>query len=129
MNELKIVAANVARLSRLLTGERENLPSAYLKDRGLREAYEAYFLPPNLRKIHAPLRDLARHPVKLLNKDSLRVLDLGCGPGTMLLGVLEFFAADKRPHLEFVALTTWPRIGRGRSAFRLIKSTKDLTLP
>ena len=104
-DELKALAADVIRLSRLLTRERESLPAAYLKDRGLREAYEAYYLPPNLVKIQAPLRELAAHPGSLLDKDPLRVLDLGCGPGTAMLGVLEFFAAaKKRPRIEFTAV-------------------------
>jgi ribosomal protein RSM22 (predicted rRNA methylase) len=104
-DELKVLAANVIRLSRLLTREREGLSAAYLKDRGLREAYGAYFLLPNLVKIQAPLRELAAHPGNLLDKDTLRVLDLGCGPGTAMLGVLEFFAAGKkRPRIDFTAV-------------------------
>ncbi len=101
---LKTLASNVVRLSRLLTRERESLPAAYLKDRGLREAYQAYFLPPNLEKIQAPLTELVRHGM-MPAKEKLRILDLGCGPGAATLGVLEFFAAEaKRPSLEFVAV-------------------------
>ena len=104
-DELKALAEKVARLSLLLTRDREDLPAAYLKDAELREAYQAYFLPPNLRKIRVPLGELSHHPDKLLEKDRLRVLDLGSGPGTALLGVREFFAEHThRPHLEFVAL-------------------------
>jgi ribosomal protein RSM22 (predicted rRNA methylase) len=102
---VKALAAKVARLSHLLTRERHNLPAAYLKDKGLREAYEAYYLPSNLRKIYLPLAELALHPGNVFGKDTLRVLDLGCGPGTAMLGVLEFFAARKpRPHIEITAV-------------------------
>ncbi len=104
-DEMKVLAADVARLSNLLTRERESLPAAYLIDRGLREAYEAYYLPSNLRKIHTPLGELALHPGKVFEKDTLRVLDLGCGPGTAMLGVMDFFGArTKRPRLEFTAV-------------------------
>jgi ribosomal protein RSM22 (predicted rRNA methylase) len=103
--ELKTLAANVAKLSELLTRERDSLPSAYLKDKGLREAYEAYYLPANLRKIQAPLAELALHPGDLLGKVTLRVLDLGCGPGTAMIGALEFFATgNKHPRIEFTAV-------------------------
>ncbi len=104
-DRLKTLAADVLRLSHRLTRERANLPASYLKDRGLREAYEAYYLPPNLRKIQAPLRELMLHPGRVLQKDKIRILDLGCGPGTSTIGTLEFFVArERRPELEFVAV-------------------------
>ncbi len=104
-DELKRLAANVARLSTLLTRERDALPPAYLKDQGLREAYLRYFLPANVQKIHLPLSELELHPDGLLQPGRLRVLDLGAGPGTALLGVLTFFAARKnRPSLECTAV-------------------------
>jgi len=103
--QLKALAANVTRLSGLLTRERDRLPATYLKDKGLREAYEAYYLPLNLRKIQVPLAELALRPENLFGNDTLRVLDLGCGPGTALLGVMEFFAAEKnRPRLAVTAV-------------------------
>jgi len=95
----------VARLSRLLTRERDNLPHAYLRDPGLRRAYLAYFLPPNLAKIQVPLRELCLHPANLLAKDRLQVLDLGTGPGTAVLGIREFFRQrGKGQYLEFTAV-------------------------
>lgn len=99
------LAEDVARLSRLLTKERDNLPHAYLSDPGLRRAYLAYFLPPNLAKIQAPLRELSLHPANLFAKERLQVLDLGAGPGTAVLGIREFFRQrGKGEHLEFIAV-------------------------
>ncbi len=104
-NDVKAIAANVARLSHLLTRERGSLPAAYLQEAGLREAYFVYFLPPNLQKMYVPLRELAFHPARLLDKDRLRILDLGCGPGTSLLGALEFFSArENPPRIELVGI-------------------------
>ncbi|HUI47027.1 MAG TPA: small ribosomal subunit Rsm22 family protein [Nitrospirota bacterium] len=101
----KILAADVVKLSRLFTRQRECLPTAYLKDPGLREAYRAYFLPPNLAKIRMPLAELALHRKQIPVKDTIRVLDLGSGPGTALLGVMEYFAAhEKKPALQCVAV-------------------------
>ncbi len=102
---LNMLASNVIRLSHILTRERENLSAAYLKDRGLREAYQAYFLPPNRAKIQALLRAIPLYVRMHLKRKNIRILDLGCGPGAALLGVLEFFAEEKtRPALTFVAV-------------------------
>jgi ribosomal protein RSM22 (predicted rRNA methylase) len=104
-HELRTVAVDVARLSTLLTREREGLPAAYLRDEGLRKAYQAYFLPSNLSKIHKPLQELSLHPRGVFAKAKLRVLDIGAGPGTASLGVLTFFSRqDKQPQLEFTVV-------------------------
>src|SRR3990172_3757591 len=104
-DELKALAADVARLSSLLTRERENLPDAYLKDKRLRQAYLLYFVPSNLAKIHLPLRELSLHPKGILSRERLRFLDIGSGPGTALLGVLEFFSQqEKRPLIQCTAI-------------------------
>ncbi len=99
------LAEDVARLSRLLTRERDDLPHAYLRDQGLRKAYLTYFLPPNLAKIQVPLRELCLHPDNLLAKERLQILDLGTGPGTSVLGIREFFRRrGSGQYLEFTAV-------------------------
>ena len=104
-DRVKSLATNVARLSKLLTRERNTLPQAYLQDADLREAYSAYFLPVNIRKIRVPLQELALHPNGPLSKERLRILDIGSGPGSALLGVMEFFSErEPKPRLEFTAL-------------------------
>ena len=104
-DELRSLAADVARLSTLLTREREGLSAAYLRDEGLRKAYRAYFLPSNLSKIHKPLQELSLHPRNLFAKTKLRVLDIGAGPGTASLGVLTFFSKrERKPQLEITAV-------------------------
>lgn len=104
-NETRALAENVLRLSKLLTSDRENLPVAYLKDPNLRNAYLRYYLPANMKKVHLALTDLSLHPEWLLSKPALRVLDLGAGPGTALLGLLAFFAQrSQRPVLNCVAV-------------------------
>ena len=91
-DDVRTLAANVLKLSKLLTKDRESLPVAYLKDPELRLAYLRYYLPANMKKVHLALTDLSLHPEWLLSKPHLRVLDLGAGPGTALLGLLAFFA-------------------------------------
>jgi ribosomal protein RSM22 (predicted rRNA methylase) len=99
------VAKGVSRLSRLLTRDRDRMSSAYLGDAELREAYRAYFLPVNLAKVHLPLFELSLHPGGLLGRDRLRVLDIGAGPGTAMLGALTFLLGrEPVPTLEFTAV-------------------------
>lgn len=103
--ELSALAKNVARLSNLLTKERHTLPSTYLRDEGLRQAYLLYFLPSNLYKIHIPLKELSLHPLKILSRERLRILDIGAGPGTAILGIMGFFSTQEtRPSLDFTAV-------------------------
>lgn len=107
--DLKSIAADVVRLSWLLTRERERLPFEYMKDDRLRRAYLAYFVPSNIPKIHIPLKELASHPAGLIPKDRLRVIDLGSGPGTALLGIMDFFSTrEERPFLELTAVDSVP---------------------
>lgn len=128
-SELKKLASNVARLSALLTKDREALPAAYLKDEGLRKAYIHYFLPSNIYKIHIPLKELSLHPKKILSKEKLRILDIGSGPGTATLGVLEFFFMQKKsPFLEFTAVDPVAENLKDAEALFKDRSPKEATL-
>jgi len=105
--ELKALARDVIRLSNLFTREREKLPPGYLTDEGLRRAYIHYFLPANINKIHTPLQELSLHPGNILLKERLQILDLGCGPGTAILGMLKYFSSRREaghPLLDFTAV-------------------------
>ncbi len=105
--ELKALARDVIRLSNLFTREREKLPPGYLTDEGLRRAYIHYFLPANINKIHMPLQELSLYPGNILLKERLQILDLGCGPGTAILGMLEYFSfrSEANPTLlDFTAV-------------------------
>lgn len=59
----------------------------------LRRAYISYYLPVNLVKLHPVLDEIFSHPdIKGFAQTTVSILDLGCGPGTFLLGVLEYLA-------------------------------------
>ena len=103
--ELTFLAAEVIRLSRLFTKDRASIPDKYLQNEGLRKAYLSYYLPSNLLKICLPLKELSLHQNNILSKEHLRILDIGSGPGSAALGVLEFFSRlEKKPVLEFTAV-------------------------
>lgn len=76
----------VAGLSRLFTKDREAISQAYLDDPALGAAYLSYFLPVNVSKIQILLDEM---PVPEEGQH-LSVLDLGSGPGTGTLAVLDW---------------------------------------
>jgi ribosomal protein RSM22 (predicted rRNA methylase) len=89
----KIVWA-VAELSRLFTKERATLNRSYLDDQAYAMAYLSYFLPVNLAKIQVLLNEIPAPEVD----QRFSVLDLGSGPGTGLLAVLDWWHQRESPH-------------------------------
>ena len=84
------LAQAVVNLSRLFTTARATLPPRYLDDPAHAAAYLAYFLPVNLSKVQVLLDELPEdNGAETLNRP-MAVLDLGCGPGTGALALLDW---------------------------------------
>lgn len=81
------LARAVSELSSLFTKERTRLRWRYLDEPALGAAYLQYFLPVNLSKIQVLLDEA---PV-MDGAERLTVLDVGCGPGTGALAVLDWW--------------------------------------
>ncbi len=77
-------AEGVRRLSALFTSGRDGRLADYLADRSLRRAYLLYFFPVNYAKVAGLLREMPALPAR-----PLRILDVGSGPGTAALAVLD----------------------------------------
>ena len=80
--DLRFFSKGVSELSELFTSERAELKAGYLNRPELRAAYLLYFLPINFAK---GLDVLGRLPEEFWRRDSYRVIDLGCGPGSVSL--------------------------------------------
>jgi ribosomal protein RSM22 (predicted rRNA methylase) len=113
-------------LSRQFTRERKKAPMPYLEDRRLAAAYLAYFFPVNVAKVQELLDELS--PAFECAQDGVvRVLDLGCGPGTGVMGVLDWawstgllkscrlecVAVDRSEHALSTCGELWARYTRG----------------
>ena len=95
---LQELSHGVADLSRLFTRHRHELERHYLADERLRLAYLSYFLPVNAAKVQSILEELPESDVRGPQAQAdapLRVLDVGSGPGTASLAVLDWM---QRPY-------------------------------
>ena len=82
---------------------------ALYKNTAAVQAYLLYYLPVNLVKIFPLLDEVARGGAfDLAQRQHMSVLDIGCGPGTFMLGLLEYMCRAGRPDaacLESISLT------------------------
>jgi len=84
------LAQSVVNLSRLFTTARATLPLHYLDDPRHASAYLSYFFPVNLSKVQALLDELPEDSGMEVLDHPMAVLDLGCGPGTGALALLDW---------------------------------------
>ena len=94
---------------RLFTRDRHELERPYLADERLRFAYLAYFLPVNAAKVQTLLGELpeTEEGFQPLQTDApVRVLDVGSGPGTASLAVLDWTqrASSRHRRIEVTAV-------------------------
>jgi ribosomal protein RSM22 (predicted rRNA methylase) len=94
--EVKQLSAAVKTISDEYITADDSFKGNLFKKQELRNAYLVYYLPANLIKLFPILDELFSHPeISGFNGSEVSILDLGCGPGTFLLGVLEYLAVKK----------------------------------
>lgn len=104
-DEFARLCRSVATLSHLFTRDRGASDAGYMADDALRRGYVAYFLPVNLGKVQALLDELPASDQAPTSP--LRVLDIGSGPGTAALAVLDWMRhqpGDRQGAVEAVVL-------------------------
>jgi ribosomal protein RSM22 (predicted rRNA methylase) len=82
----------------------------YWDDRSHARAYQAYFMPVNAVRTGMVLAELERRQISLRTQPRLRVLDLGCGPGSAFSGFLLWLAGQpgEPVDVEVVAVDRHP---------------------
>src|SRR5574341_262528 len=91
----------VCSLSERFTRERPRRDAAYLEEASARRAYLAYYFPVNLAKMQALLGEMPEPVIDpAAPAEPFRVLDVGSGPGTAVLGLLDW--VHRHPYLGLV---------------------------
>ncbi|MBN2106941.1 MAG: methyltransferase domain-containing protein [Deltaproteobacteria bacterium] len=99
---------------------------ALYKNTAAVNAYLLYYLPVNLVKLFPLLDELAKGGAfDVAQRQHMSVLDIGCGPGTFMLGLLEYICRAGRPEASFVESISLTGIDRSKdnlaAADRLIR--------
>ncbi|MGQ9474084.1 MAG: small ribosomal subunit Rsm22 family protein [Candidatus Caldatribacteriaceae bacterium] len=111
--------------SDLFTFEEEKRPLHYFGKKEIRNGYLLYFVPLNLKKIYAILKEIHRHPLAFPQGKSLRILDLGCGVAPSLLAFFEFYREKEPSNIQFDYLG----IDMDVNALRIARDLVQIMIP
>jgi len=87
--DFKFFAKGARLLSEAYTKDRGSLSVNYLNNPVYRSGYLLYFLPVNFLKVVRIFQELQKSE---LTSGNIRILDIGAGPGTAMLGMMAFYA-------------------------------------
>lgn len=94
----------VRNLSEMFTKGGKGAGTAYLEDPRLRTSYLSYYVPVNVSKIQLLLEEL-RAVLPTFPEREFRVLDLGGGPGTGVLALLDWCSSQSLPPVDSLRMT------------------------
>ena len=104
------IAPVVEHLAKRFMRQEDSLPKNYFSDAETRRAYISYFFATNVMKIHPVLNELERAEF-FVNRDRVRVLDIGTGVGTASIGLWMWMARQRSPAaLHIVATDESPEV-------------------
>ena len=103
--ELVAITGAMLELSNHFNGLSGKALDGYMRSRWHRAAYFLYYLPANVMKARAVFSELSDLSDTFAGRDSLFVLDVGSGPGSMSLAALDFAARETQIRkITFTAL-------------------------
>lgn len=113
-------------LSVAFTQERAFLPKNYLTRKEMRSGYILYFLPVNALKVATLLSEIPAERILQGDRVDLKILDVGSGPGTGLMGTM-LFLERFLPRAKSVRLQ-WTLLDQNRQALQDAAALHDLAL-
>ncbi len=97
-HDLNFFAPGAALVSEGFTSERSEMPRNYFNRPEYRSGYLLYFLASNVPKVMQCLR-IVNAATRFAGQDRVRILDLGCGPGTAALACAEYWRSTESKQL------------------------------
>ena len=102
------LVSGVKNLSEMFTRGTKAGATAYLEDGALRASYLHYYVPVNVGKIQMLLEEL-RPLLPSRTNEEFRVLDVGGGPGTGSLALLDWCSSQSLPPISSLRMTVVDR--------------------
>lgn len=96
--------SGVRNLSGMFTRGGKAAATAYLQDEALRASYLSYYVPVNAGKVQILLEEL-RPLLPSRTDEEFRVLDVGGGPGTGSIAVLDWCTSQSLPPVSTLRMT------------------------
>lgn len=107
--------SGVRSLSEMFTRGGQGVGTVYLEDPLLRASYLSYYVPVNVGKVQLLLGEL-RPLLQSFSEEKFRVLDLGGGPGTGALAILDWCSSQLLPPAASLHMTV---VDRSTEAMKL----------
>lgn len=96
--------SGVRSLSEMFTRGSQSIATVYLQDPLLRASYLSYYVPVNVGKVQLLLGEL-KPLLQSFSPEEFRVLDLGGGPGTGALALLDWCSSQSLPPVASLHMT------------------------
>lgn len=112
--------------SDIFTFKYASRPSDYMSNEDFLRGYILYFVPVNVSKHYFVFKELFLHPL-FVQKKSLKIIDIGCGPSPALLSLFDLIGENiiSLSHIKYVGIESEERaISIAEKLIRRLKPDK-----